>query len=133
MTMVRSKRRKGESRPREPIFLIERRRHPRVIVELPFDYSHMDGEEKYGGFVTNASEGGLLVYLSEVIEKGTLLKITILFVKGPALNTIKAIAKVVWCNPAAKAAWGEHRYGLEFQFFNKGSLEKLEILLRKSS
>jgi len=132
-TTVRSKRRKDESQAKEDIFVIERRRHPRVIVELPFDYSRMDGEEKNGGFATNASQGGLLVYLPEVIEKGALLKIVILFVKDSALNTVKGIAKVVWCNLAAKAAWGEHRYGLEFQSFNKGSLDKLELLLRKGS
>jgi hypothetical protein len=131
MTTVRSKRGKDESQPKEGIFVIERRKQPRVIVEIPFDYSRVDGEEKYGGFATNASEGGLLVYLPEVIEKGTLLKIVILFVKGSALNTIKGIAKVVWCDLAAKATWGEHRYGLEFQSFNKGSLDKLKILIEK--
>ena len=73
----------------------------------------------------------MLVYLPEIVEKGKLLKIVILFVEGPALNTIKSVAKVVWCDLAAKAAWGEHRYGLEFQSFNKGSLEKLKILLKK--
>ena len=130
-TTVRSKRRKDESQAKEDIFVIERRRHPRVVVEFPFDYSRTDGEEKYGGFATNASEGGLLVYLPEVIEKGTSLKIIILFLKGSALNTIKCIAKVVWCNLAAKAAWGEHRYGLEFQSFYKGSLDELNILLKK--
>ena len=131
MPTVRSNRRKGESQPKEEIFVIESRRHPRVIAELSFDYSYVDGEEKNGGFATNASQGGLLVYLPEIIEKGKLLKIVILFVEGPALNTIKSVAKVVWCNLAAKAAWGEHRYGLEFQSFNKGSLDKLNILLKK--
>jgi len=29
----------------------------------------VDGEEEHGGFTTNASEGGLLVYLPEIIEK----------------------------------------------------------------
>ena len=51
--------------------------------------------------------------------------------KGSELNTIKGIAKVVWCDLAAKATWGEHRYGLEFQSFNKGSIEKLKILLKE--
>jgi len=131
MTTVRSNRSKSESQPKEGIFAIESRRYPRVISELPFDYCCVDGEEKNGGFATNASEGGLLVYLPEVVEKGTLLKIVILFVEGSALNAIKGIAKVIWCNLAAKAAWGEHRYGLEFQSFNKGSLDKLKILLKK--
>ncbi len=44
-------------------------------MELPLDYSRVDGEEEYGGFATNVSEGGLLVYFPEVIEKGALLKI----------------------------------------------------------
>ena len=98
---------------------------------LPFDYFRVDGEEKYGGFATNASEGGLLAYLPEIMEKGALLKIAFLFVKGSELNTIKGTAKVVWCDLAAKTAWGEHRYGLEFQSFNKGSLDKLKILLKE--
>ena len=50
--------------------VIERRKHPRVIVELPFDYSRVDAEEKYGGFATNSSEGGLLVIFLRSSKKG---------------------------------------------------------------
>ena len=109
------------------------RRYPRFIVELPFDYSRMDREEEYGGIATNASERGLLVYLPEFIEKGALLKIVILLVEGSEFNTNKGMAKVVWGDLAAMVAWGKHRYGLEFQAFNRGSLDKLKILLKEAA
>ena len=111
------------------VYEFYQREHPRFIVELPIDYSRVDCEEEYGGIATNASERGLLVYLPEFIEKGALLKIVILLVKGSEFNTINGMAKVVWGDLAAKVAWGKHRYGLEFQAFNRGSLDKLKILL----
>ena len=107
------------------------RRYPRFIVELPFDYSRMDREEEYGGIATNASEGGLLVYLSELIPKGVILKIVILSVKGSECNTIKSMAKVVWGDLAAEVTRGKYRYGLKFESFNRESLNTFNILLKE--
>jgi len=131
LTAVRRKKEKDKSKSKEGIFIVERRKHPRIRVELPLDYSLADREETYGGVVANASEGGLLVYLSETTELGALLKIEILFVKGSELNTIRGIAKVVWSDLAAKKAWGEYRYGLQFQSFQEGDLKKLKTLLQE--
>jgi len=131
LTTVRRKKGKDKLKSKEGIFIVERRKHPRIRVELPLDYSFVDKEETHGGIVANASEEGLLVYLSEATELGALLKIEILFVKGLELNTIKGIAKVVWSDLAAKKAWGEHRYGLEFQSFQEGDFQKLETLLKE--
>ena len=131
MTAMRSMRGKGESQSKRGVFVVERRAHPRLTVELPFDYSPIDGTEEHGGVTSNISGGGLLACLPETIERGVLLKIVILFLKGSELNTIKVTAKVVWCDLAAKAVWGENRYGLEFQSFNRGALDKFKILLKK--
>jgi c-di-GMP-binding flagellar brake protein YcgR len=131
LTAVRRKKEKDKSKSKEGIFIVERRKHPRIGIELPLDYSLADREETYGGIVANASEGGLLVYLSETTELGALLKIEIIFVKGSELNTIRGIAKVVWSDLAAKKVWGEYRCGLEFQSFQKGDFQKLETLLKE--
>ena len=131
LAAVRRKKEKDKSKSKEGIFIVERRKHPRISVELPLDYSLADREETYGGIVANASEGGLLVYLSEAIELGTLLKIEIIFVKGSELNTIRGIAKVLWSDLAAKKVWGEYRYGLQFQSFQEGDLKKLKTLLQE--
>jgi c-di-GMP-binding flagellar brake protein YcgR len=127
---VKIKKKKGEPASKDGLLVVEKRDQTRFTVELPFDYYRVDNEETWG-IATDASEGGLLVYLHEVVEKGTLLNIEILFGKGSDLITIKAVAKVIWCDLAAKEAWGEYRYGVEFQSFSKGSLDQLKLLLKE--
>jgi c-di-GMP-binding flagellar brake protein YcgR len=129
LTTVRKKK-KGRSKSKEGILILERRKHPRFRLELPLDYS-IESIECYGGVAANASKGGLLVYLPEAILVGTLLKIEILFVKGSELNSIRASAKVVWSDLAPKEIWGEYRYGLEFKSFQEGDLQKLRRLLKE--
>jgi c-di-GMP-binding flagellar brake protein YcgR len=113
------------------VLAIEKRKHPRFSVELPLDYSRVNGKETYGGMVANASEGGLLVYLPERIEIGSLLKIEIFYVGGLELNTIKAVGKVVWADLAARESWGEHRYGLQFESIDEKDFNRLTTLLKE--
>jgi c-di-GMP-binding flagellar brake protein YcgR len=112
------------------VLSIEKRKYPRFSVELPLNYSRAEGKDTLGGMVANASEGGLLVYLPERMEIGALLKIEIFYVRGLELDTIKAVAKVVWCDLAARESWGEHRYGLQFQYIDQKDLGRLTILLK---
>ena len=113
------------------VLAIEKRKHPRFSVELPLDYSRINGKETLGGMVANASEGGLLVYLPERIEIGASLKIEIFYVRGLELDTIKAVARVVWCDLAARESWGEHRYGLQFQSIEEKDFSRLITLLKE--
>jgi c-di-GMP-binding flagellar brake protein YcgR len=112
------------------VLSIEKRKYPRFSVELPLNYSRAEGKDTLGGMVANASEGGLLVYLPERMEIGALLKIEIFYVRGLELDTIKAVAKIVWCDLAARESWGEHRYGLQFQYIDQKDLSRLTILLK---
>jgi c-di-GMP-binding flagellar brake protein YcgR len=130
LTTVRRGRGKGKSKSKEGIFIVERRKHPRFGLELPLDYS-IESVERYGGVAANASKGGLLVYLPEAILVGTLLRIEILFVKGSELNSVRARAKVVWSDLPTKEIRGEYRYGLEFESFQEGDLQKLSRLLKE--
>ena len=127
---VRRKTGQTKARSQEGIFIVERRKHPRFSMELPLDY-RIEREDRFGGITANASIGGVLVYFPEPIVVGTSLKIEILFAKGSELNSIKADAKVVWSDLAPKEIWGEYRYGLEFESFQEGDLQKLKKLLRE--
>jgi len=127
---VRRKAKRSKRESKEGIFIVERRKDPRVTLELPMDYS-IESVDRYGGVAANASKGGLLVYLPEAIVVGTSLKIEILFAKGSELNSIRAIARVVWSDLAPKEIWGEYRYGLEFESFQEGDLQKLKRLLKE--
>jgi hypothetical protein len=131
LTMIRRKTDEGKSQSRGGILLVERRRHPRICVELPFDYSRVEGVEGHRGIMAEASEGGLLVFLLEKIEIGALLRIEILFAKETELTTIRAIVKVVWSDLAAKESWAEYQYGLQFLSFFEGDLNKLKVLLKE--
>ncbi len=114
------------------VLSIEKRKYPRFSVELPLNYFRAEGKEKtLGGMVANASEGGLLVYLPERMEIGALLKIEIFYVRGLVLDTIKAVAKVVWSDMAARESWGEHRYGLQFQYIDQRDFDRLTTLLKE--
>ena len=120
-----------ESKPKGGIFLVERRKHPRISVALPFDYSPVEEEGSFRGIAEDASEGGLLVYLLEKVEIGAFLKVEIFFSRGTELATIQAIAKVVWCDLATRENWAEYQYGIQFQSFFKGDLNRLKILLKE--
>ena len=122
---------KDGSESREGLFLVERRKHPRISIELPFDYSLFEKGEDHRGILADASEGGLLVYLLEKVEVGSLLRIQILFSRGTELVTIEAIVKVVWSDLAARESWAEYRYGLQFLSFFQGDIGKLRILLKE--
>lgn len=119
------------SQIKKGILAIERRKYPRYVVELPFDYTRIDGKEIYGGIVFNASEGGILVYLPERIEIGALLQIEIIYMKGLELDGVKAISKVVWSDLAPRESWEEQKYGLQFQYIDEENYKRLMALLRE--
>jgi len=75
--------------------------------------------------VGNVSEEGVLVHLPERLERGDLLRIEIFFLEDWELSTIKAIAKVIWYDLAAKVDWAEHQHGLQFQSVYREDLSKL--------
>ena len=131
LTAVARPKNRNESQSVKGTVLIERRRHPRISVELPLDYSIWEAERNRGGMVADASEGGLLVYLTERIPIGTQLKVEIPFLRGWESTSIRGIAKIVWSDLAARNSFGEFRYGLQFQSFYAGDLDRLKTLLNE--
>ena len=110
----------------------ERRRHARIRAELPLGYSIADKKENHGGMVADASEGGLQVSLMEKLLVGTLLKIEILFLKGLQIDSIHGVAKVVRSDETTGERCGEYRYGLQFESFCEGDLDKLKSLVKEA-
>jgi hypothetical protein len=112
----------------EGIAIFERRRQPRRRVELSFDYSRLVEREDHGGTSADANEGGLQVYLPEKLQIGDFFKIKIFAPVNSEVETIQAIAKVVWAS-RTKMRSGKYRYGLQLQSFYKGDLNKYKALL----
>ena len=123
--------RKGKLPRKKGVVVIEKREQPRFNLELPLDYLRINERENYGGIVANASEMGVLVYLPEKMEMGTTLSTEIFYTDGLKLDSIKAIAKVVWADLPARKTWGEYRYGLQFQSIDRQNLGKLKNLFKE--
>ncbi len=120
------------SKPRYGTVNFERRRYPRINVDLPIEYARSDPVLKNGRAI-NASEGGLLVYLPEQMEMGQHLKLKLFFSSGYDLNTIEALVEVVWMDIHLGKNWGEYRTGVRFVDISQESLEKLKNFLRSLS
>ncbi len=118
-----------ESRRRYGTVDFERRKHPRVKISLTLEYSRIDSEMRQSGRTSNASEGGLEIYLPEPMEVGDQLDIKIFFSADDDLKTVETVAEVVWTDLRLGEAWGEYRMGVKFVEICSDHLQKLKDFL----
>ena len=107
----------------------ERRKYPRVKLSLTVEYSRIDSSMKKTGRTSNASEGGLEIYLPEQVEVGDQLKLKVFFSCGDELKSVDAVAEVVWTDLRLGEAWGEYRAGVKFVEISSDELDKLKDFL----
>jgi hypothetical protein len=113
-----------EETPRE-----ERRKYPRVLLDLPLEYRVMDATYAHGGLVVNASEMGLLINSVKDILIGSRLNIAVLFPKGFELTNFEVLAEIIWKDRHWEEDWEGYRYGLRFIEILDGDRRKLKQLL----
>ena len=119
----------------EPFKNKNRRRYPRVFIDLPLEYRDVDGSCLRGAIVVNASEGGFLIESPRDIPVGTELSMTVLYPKGFELGNFKVTAKIVWKEAYWKEdlkrdrSWKGYQYGLEFIQILDEDRWKLSLLL----
>jgi len=92
---------------------IERRMHPRFLLNLPIEYYHLDSPIRYSSYTSNVSEGGLMICLGERLEAGQHLNLKIFCSSGSALLTIETMAQVMWAD-AHLGKDGNYRHGVKF-------------------
>ena len=109
-------------------FVPERRRHPRFPVDLPVDYTLVEDGTVDVGSVANASEGGLMVLLNEMMELGTRMLIFVPFILDSEATGIKAGCRVVWRDLEAASGGSRYQYGLQFTDISQDDVLKLRKL-----
>ena len=124
---------KQETKSHVGVANLERRRHPRFSIDLPIEYHLVPSSLSHTGRALNASEGGLLVYLSQQIEIGQHLKIKLFFASGSHLNSIEILTEVVWVDIHLGKDWGDYRCGVKFMEISQEDLNRLKIFLRSLS
>jgi hypothetical protein len=91
--------------------LLEKRRHPRVFMDLPLEYQVLDEPYAHGGVVANASEAGLLILSIKSIPVGAKLNIAGVF---PRSSIISKYLEIIWKEIYWKEDWEGYKYGLKF-------------------
>ena len=116
------------TKPRYGIVNFERRKFPRLNVDLPVEYEPLESFLP-GGRAVNVSEGGLLIYFPERMETGQRLNVKLFFVSGKALSTIEAVVDVVWVEIGSDTGWTDYRTGVKFIDISPDDLAKLKQFL----
>ncbi len=117
------------TKPRTGIVHFEKRRYPRFSVDLPMEYYQTNASISPKGRALNASEGGLLIYFPEQMEIGQYINLKLFFSLGSELNTIEALAEVVWMDIHLGKGWGDYRYGVKFIDISPEDKAKLKSFL----
>ena len=109
----------------------DRRRYPRVCMDLPLEYRVSYTAHARGGIVKDASETGFLIYSTENIPVRTKLKIAVLFPKDYELANLEVYAEIIWKDVHANGDQRKagYQYGLKFIQILEEDYWKLRRLL----
>jgi len=109
----------------------DRRKYPRVSMDLPLEYRVSYTPHPRGGIVKDASETGFLIYSTEDIPLRTKLKIAVLFPKGYELANFEVYAEIIWKEVHANGDQRKpgYQYGLRFIQILEEDYWKLKRLL----
>ena len=109
----------------------EKRKYPRVYMDLPLDYWVKYDSHVRAGIVIDASETGFLIYSTENLPVGTKLRIDVLFPREYELANFEVFAEIIWKKFVEKQEEG-YQYGIKFvQIVGEDYWKLREFLIRK--
>ena len=117
----------GKDMVRDQIFFKEKRKYPRVYMDLPVDYWVKRDSYARGGIVVDASETGFLIHSVEDIPIGTKLKIAVLFPREYELANFEVSAEIIRKRIVEKGEEG-YEYGIKFTKILQEDHKKLREL-----
>jgi len=107
----------------------ERRKFPRLVMDLPLEYRVINAPYAHGGIVVNGSEEGFLIYSVKDMPIGTKLNIVVIFPKGYELTNFELLAEIVRKDLHWEEDWEGFEYGLKFMQIFEEDRQKLKQLL----
>ncbi len=109
----------------------DRRKYPRVLLDLPFEYRTEYSRRARGGIVIDACEVGFLIHSTENMPAGTQLKIVVWYPNEYRLGMLEVFARIVWKRFDEREK--RYLYGLKFNGILAEDDYKLKGLLRSNS
>ncbi len=111
----------------------DRRKYPRVSINLPLEYRESDNSPPEGGLVSNLSEIGMLVHSIRDIPIGSEFETMVFFSNGFEFDGFRVKAKAIWKDLHFETDWKGYKYGLRFVDILQEDRWKLLNLLRSPS
>jgi len=115
----------------------EKRRYPRVLINLPVNLWMIRELKAAPGLVLNGCEGGLLIQTFTDMPLGTRIAIKISFKvllpRGVRPAKIRAIADIIWKDTYWWGDWEGYQYGLTFIQILEEDYRKLKLILNNRS
>jgi len=111
---------------------LEKRIHPRFLLNLPIEYNHVESPLSHSSFTINVGEGGLMIYLAEKLKGGQRLNLKIFCSSGSTLLTLETMAQVMWADEHLGKD-GNYRHGVKFVAMKPEDLQKFRGFLNSLS
>lgn len=110
----------------------EKRRHPRILINVPVDFQNIDKSNVSPGLVINLSQTGFCIQTFEDMPIGKRINIKVLFPKGFEVSNFSAVVEIVWKDVCLWEDWEGYQYGLKFIKVLNKDLLKLKQFLKHS-
>jgi hypothetical protein len=107
----------------------ERRRYPRLLLDLPFEYRVKESPRAHGGMVVDASEGGFLIHTAEDMPVGQKLNIVLMFTNGFELTNLEVLTQIIRKDISSYNGCKGYQYGLQIIQMVEEDRRKLKQLL----
>ncbi len=115
----------------------EKRKYPRVLINLPVDLWVIHELKAASGLVLNGSEGGLLIQTFKDMPICTRIDIKVLFKvllsKGVKSAKFRAVTDIIWKGTYWWEDWEGYQYGLKFIQILDEDYRKLKLILSNRS
>jgi hypothetical protein len=109
---------------------MERRKHPRFLVDLAVKYWRINIPQSGPGRTGDISEGGVLLYLPEKIAAGQNIGVKIFIPTPFESQSIEAIGEAAWSDSQFWKKDFYHRAGLKFVDISAENSEELKNFLK---
>ncbi len=107
----------------------EKRKQPRVSVDLSASVKVVGEHDHFPGVISNASETGLLVNTLRNMPPGKKVIIEVLLGKEGETSKFRAVTQIIWKDIGLWDDWEAYLYGLKFIEISEEDYLKLKKIL----
>ena len=111
----------------------EKRKYPRVLINMPLNFKIAEDSSQSTGLVINASEAGLLIQTFKDMPIGRKIIVEVSFSNRLKPERFSAMTEVIWKDIYIWDDWEAYQYGLKFSQISYEDYLKLKKVLSSHS